>query len=87
MSHWRRLQYSLIGTLVNGAQAVIYSQVFKGEIMPLATGAHQGPFTAHIQTLQTFWVATIVVLQFALLVYLLYGPVREQQVREVVPRR
>lgn len=87
MSHWRRLQYSLVGTLANGAQAVIYYQIFKQEIMSLATGSMQGPFTSAIHPLQTFWLAEIVVLQFALLVYLIYGPVREQQRREVVPRR
>lgn len=87
MSHWRRLQYSLIGTLANGVQAVIFTQVFQDTIMPMATGDFSGQFTSHIHGIETFWLAEIVILQFAIILYLLYGPVREQQRRQPVVRR
>lgn len=87
MGQWSRLQYSLVGTLVNGAQAVLFTQIFQDRLVVMATGEYSGPFTQHILTLEAFWLAEIVILQFALFAYLLYGPVREQQVREVVPRR
>lgn len=87
MSHWRRIQYVLVGTTVNAVQAVVYYQIFKQELVVMATGEYSGPFTTHITATANLWLGEIVILQFALLMYLLFGPVREQQVREVVPRR
>ena len=87
MSHWQRIQYSLIGTTANGAQAVIYYQLFKQEIMVMATGEYSGQFTPAIHNLATWWIAEIVILQFAIMAFLLYGPIREQKGKRPVVRR
>jgi len=87
VSHWRRIQYSVVGTLVNGVQAIIYFRLFEAEFVAMATGDFSGPFTEHIHTISTLWAAEIVVIQVALLLYLLWGPVREQRAVEEVPYR
>lgn len=87
MGAWRRLQYSLIGTMANAVQAVIYTQVYQDRLVPMATGDFSGIFTSYITTIGNFWLAEIVILQFAIFVFLLYGPIREQKRRDVVVRR
>lgn len=87
MGTWRRLQYSLVGTLANGVQAVVYSQVYQDRLVAMATGEFSGMFTSHITTIGNWWLAEIVILQFAIMVYLLYGPVREQKRRKALIRR
>lgn len=87
MSHWMRMKYVGIGTIANAVQAAIYTNLFEARLLPMATGEYSGPFTNAAEALGTIWLAEIMVLQVGLLLYLVYGPFREQRNRRVVPPR
>ncbi len=87
MSFIRRLAYVIFGTVANSVHALIYLRIGEGLFaMSAEGGAYEGPFSSMASMAQNFWLLAIIVIQIGLLAYLIYGGVREERARGVVPR-
>ena len=87
MSFVRRLAYVIFGTVANSVHALIFLRIGQGLFAKGAEGGtYEGVFSPMASMAQNFWLLAIIVIQIGLLAYLLYGGVREERARAVVPR-
>jgi len=84
VSTWLRVRFGVVSTVALAVGGVVYNDVFRGGLFSLATQTHSGPFSQHVQTLDSIVPVLIVALLLVVWTYVLVGGATEERARRRV---